>query len=536
MKWYEYNLKDRYTKVYNQHSLEDFWNWWTDDKEDYMEVRVKNWEQVKDYSDKFHVPHASCGMFVNEAWQLKKVVNYFVDKRDDIWFAINPKRRLPNKFGKMVFSSKDINVSKLKYLFIDIDRVVKDGPATNEDLMNADFLANKIIDGFEEAGFNKNYCKICSGNGLQILFKLDVPFELPVPKLNEDTGMYVEDSMFLEIKNVIKEGIGKVLPALSEKFKVDYNVEIDKVCFNVGRIGALPHTYNQKYDEPIPRGIVELVNDGRNEGFSDWLKSIQESKTERAQTSKQYKNIKPLQLSEEYKMIHNSLQQNRIIDLMLKYKFPEGGINNTLWYAVKILMHNSGINTTHKDFISVHNMLMQKHGRSFSTNGLEAQYTGNYNGPINKESINFVAPMVNKYLRLHKATNPSTGASGYCKPVFSISPRGKHRLDITIDTSPRAIKSKPTKQFVLDEIKEDPIKDVSKLQDELYKIRRGDTMDEAHVLNDYKFTPVGVILVKQELAETFSAFMHAFKNKWGMEIAVYMLRYYIPQYANYKRW
>ena len=536
MKWYEYDIKERYDKVYSKHTLDDFWSWWSDDRQAVMEVRVKNWQLVKEYSDKFHAPHASCGIFVDEAWKLKKVVDYFTNQKDDMWFAINPKRQLTNKFGKPAYSSKDVNISEIKFLFIDIDRVVKDGPANKEDLMKADFLAEKIISVFGEAGFDKNYCKICSGNGIQLIFKLDVPFELPTPRLDEQTGTYIEEALFVDIKNVIKNGIGKMLPTISDKFKDEYNVEVDRVCFNAGRIGALPYTFNQKFDTPIPRGIITIVEEGKNEGFSDWLKGLQQSKQQRVNVKQSYKNIKPLQLSEEYKVLHNELHKNVIVDLMLKYKFPEGGINNTLWYAVKILFHNSGICTNDNDFTQVHEMLKQFHGRSFSTNGLEPQFKGNYNGAIKDNAMQFVAPMVNKYLRQHKIVDASTGKSGYKKPIFPVSPRGKRMLDIKIVVSPKVFSSITDTKYTISKEKEDPLVDLQELQNKLYAIRRGDDIDEDHMKSEFEFTAIGVLLVRQQLNDLFVAFMHEFRKKWGDEITVYMMRYYMDQYVNYKRW
>jgi hypothetical protein len=185
-KWYEYNIRDRYEKVYNQFSTEDFWNWWSDNEDTYMEVRVKNnFHLIDEYSKAYSVPRSPGSLYINQAWQLEKVIKFFNSHQTNLWFGLNPKRKLIDKYGNLRFSGKDINVSKIKFLFLDIDRVVKDGCATSEDLMNADFLADNILEHLSQGGFNKNYVKICSGNGVQLFIKLDVPVELPMPDYDE---------------------------------------------------------------------------------------------------------------------------------------------------------------------------------------------------------------------------------------------------------------------------------------------------------------------------------------------------------------
>ena len=534
-KWYEYTTAERYEKIYKSFSIEDFWNWWSDGEDDYMEVRIMDYKLMIAYAKQYHVPYSNSGVYVNKAWQLKKVIDHF-GPTTTMWFGINPKRTLRNKFGYMGFTGKDINISKSKFLFIDVDRVIKEGIATQEDLMNVDFLIESVMGELSEAGFNKNHCKICSGNGAQIIIKLDVPIAIPMPKFDEEIGDYVEDTLFEQAKSVIKEGIGKVLPTFSKKFRENYNVEIDSTGFNIGRVAALHMSFNFKYGQKIPRGIVELVDNGKNEGFSDYLRDIYLTKEVKETIKHKYKDITPVILCEEYKMIKNELHHNAIIELMMNYTFPDGGINNTLWYGVKLLLHSNGIDSSDAGYRKTHQMLKSIHGRSFSQNGLEVKYNGNFNGPFKEGDVNIISSMVNKYLRNHKVAQRSSGKSGFHKPIFPISPRGKHKQKHLIDISPNVFNIKHINSYNILPVKDDPLKDLQSMAQVCYNIRCGDELDEIYKNKRGVCTDIGNIMIKNQLNNQFVSFMYAFREKWGNEITIYIMKYYMNDYLNYSRW
>jgi hypothetical protein len=530
--WYELSNKEKYD-LYNSTSVQQFWDWWSDKEEVYMEVRIKDFELMKSYADKYRVPMSASGLFIKSGWQLEKILNYFKNKCV-IWFGINPKRYILNKYKIPKISGKDINLHKLKFLFVDIDRKIKDGAATNQDLMNADFLANKLLEELGQAGFNKNYCKICSGNGVQLLIKLDVPIEFPKPNYTDDGKLFVEGNLFLETKNVIKDGIGKILPGFSVLFEEEYGVEIDSTCFNAGRVGALPGSFNLKYDKMIPRGIVELKQDEQNLGLSDYLNDLYKSRKSRIRTKKSYEdNQNIIELTKEYEIKSNTLQKNNIVDLMLKHTFPNGGINNTLWYCIKILLHANGICNTDNEYLQIHEQLKKLHDRTFSDNGLEPHYKNNYNGPIKIKDINTVPYTVNKYLRMNKIQKD--GINFYHKPIFPVSPKGKIIEHILIELELSLLKKQPEQDYKLEIIKDDPINDIKQLQSDFFKIRRGDGINESLKISDYKFTEFGTIIVQDMLRQLFVDFMVSYRKKWGDEIAAYMMKYYMNDYLNYKR-
>jgi len=541
MKWYELDDKERFNKIYKKYSIKDFFDWWSDSDDEYMEIRFQKFNDGRYCANQLKLHNHKQSVFVNNHEDLTRVIK-LMRGMSTMWFGINPRRRLKNKSGKLMFGGKDIFISKNKFLFIDIDRIESDknGSATKEQLMNANLLADKITSELAEVGFDNQSMRICSGNGVQQLIKLDIPIELPMPKMDEH-GDYYESQLFIESKQIIQKGIGKILIKYSKYLKSlfeDFKVEVDKTCFNIGRVGALPYSYNMKFDKAIPRGIVNIKGLNKketNEGMSDYLYELFNDAKKRAKASKIITKESSLVFREEYKIIHDKLKQNVIINLMLNFKFPNGGINNTLWYGLKILLHNSSISIFDKEYKKIHNRLKSIHNRTFTENGLEKMYINNYNGPIKKSDINIVPIMVNKYLRNNKIVSIKTGKTGYHKPLFPVSPRGKIIHDITVDIEPKLLKIKPTIDVEIEEVKDDPLIDVSNMSDKLFSIRRGDELPDSFLKGEFEYTNAGTVLIKKKLTKLIISFLHKFRSKWGDEVLIYMMKYYMDDYFNHRR-
>lgn len=534
-KWYELTHKERYDQIYTKITTQEFWDWWSNKKEQYMEVRIKDFKALKAYAEKYNIPFSASGLYVKNSWQLKKVINHF-RATSVMWFGINPRRPIRDKYGRLKFSGKDINIKEIQHMFIDIDRVIKEGPATNEDLMNADILTNNLLKELNKAGFANNYIKICSGNGLQLIIKLDEPIKLPEPEYNEDGKIWVETPEFIEAKNTIQKGIGPILEGYSKIYAEELNVEIDKTCFNMGRVGALHGSFNLKYEKPIPRGIIQIINKAPNKGLTKYLKEIYNKKNIRQEFKNEIqKEQTPIKLSKEQRMLKNELDKNVLIKIMTTHEFPAGGINNRLWYSIKILLHSAGITTQDTQYIKMHQTLRTLHNRGFTDNGLEPQYKNNHKGPIKETDINAVPNIVNKYLRQNKIKNIKTGETYYHKPIFNVAPKGKIREKITIQITPELIKKQSTKKHKLNKLKDDPLTDIRDLTDEIYKIRKGETIPEDYKKGDFKYTDIGEIIVRDQLQELITNFLHSYREKWGDEITIYMMKNYMDDYINYKR-
>lgn len=525
-KWYETTGPER-QKIYNQYSVKDFFEWWQNDPEEFMELRFDDWKKAQECSRKHKLKHNKASVFINT---YENLINVLRDYRETntIWFGINPRRPIKNAKGYNVFSGKDINVSKIKFLFLDIDREKKEGPATTEDLMRCDILAEKILKELSTEGFNKNYIKICSANGIQLLVRLDVPVNIPRPVYDSKNNIYTTPESFDKIKNLLKNGIGKVLKTYNKKYVNELNVSVDTTGFNIGRIGALPYTKNFKYGQKRDRGIVEIKNDGVNEGFAEYLSSLYSDSDKRVVAKK---NITPVISGEEYTVSLNNLHANKIIKLMIDYEFPDGGINNTLWYAAKILLHQNGITEEDAEFRKVHEIIKQIHGRSFTTNGLEKKYQGIETNTFNNKMINTVPFIVNKYLRNHKIKQRSTGKIGFLKPLFPVSPLGKTKHEVTIKIPEKVVEG--TYEVFLDEEKIDPLKDLQQLSEDLSALRLADN-EEENIIETFK--AINEVLLRNKLETHTKNFCYAFEKKWGAQKLDYMKKYYFDDYINYYRW
>ncbi len=61
-------------------------------------------------------------------------------------------------------------------------------------------------------------------------------------------------------------------------------------------------------------------------------------------------------------------------------------------------------------------------------------------------------------------------------------------------------------------------------------------MPEIYRNNDNSFTDIGKVMLKRKLTDLFISFVHAFKDKWGNGITAYMMKYYMSDYLNCRRW
>jgi len=396
--WYNLSDLERAKNVYSKYKIKDFWDWWSNENS-VMEVRIQDWELSKKLGYKFNIPFSSSGVYVSDDTQLKNIIGAVRDKKV-VWFGINPRKRNIDRWGRKTYGggerggSGDVNVEAIKFLFIDIDRIKKDGWATNQDLEHANYLCDKILEKLSVEGWNRSYCKICSGNGVQLILKLDEPINMPNYTFKEisfkDKINYTPD--FNEeaerIKKVIKEGIGKEIVRYCNQIvkKEKLNVMVDNTCFRLSNVGALHCTKNLKFDGFRWRGLIELKN-GKNEGLSDYI------------LTKQIKHINRTNIFTgrvthgKYLLKPGKLRQNPLINFFLNNDFPEGGINNTYWFQIKCLLRDSKIDLNSEEFRSIHQELRAKHRRDFSMNIPDKKYAFS-STVINRWQINKLQPLI----------------------------------------------------------------------------------------------------------------------------------------------
>lgn len=378
VEWYNLSTEERIEKFYRKFTLSDFWDWWAGKEHKVMEVRIKDYTLIKSLAETYNIPYSASGVYVWTDEMLKLVVSQ-VKNKATVWFGVNPRKKNYNKYGFKSFGGSDCNIQEIGFVFIDIDRKIKLGPATNIDLENCDKLANAIIERLQTEGWNKNYIKICSGNGVQLLIKFDFALKLPEIEFNNQYKTYIENKEYNKLKNIIREGIGKDIMRFCRKYENDLQVEVDKSGFNMGRVAALPSTKNFKYDGFTWRGIVELQN-GANEGLSDYILSkendivVYESKAIFSKKS----------LNSRDRLIPGKLKNNILVKFMLEHELPYGMINNYLWFSFKCLLRDSKIDLHSEEFQKIHKQI-------------EAKVKGQLPMNLPDERFGFDENIVNKY-------------------------------------------------------------------------------------------------------------------------------------------
>jgi len=356
MEWCNYSEKDRIENVYKKYNLNDFWDWWSGKEQKVMEVRIKDFKLLQQIAKQYNMPYSASGIYVLNYEMLRLVIGQ-VKNKATVWFGVNNRKKNYNRWGNKSYGGSDCNINEIGFIFIDIDRTIKTGQATNLELENCNKLANLIMERLSEQGWNKNYIKVCSGNGVQLLIKLDFSLKLPEIEYNSQNKIYIENKDYIKTKNIIREGIGKDILRFCRKYEKDLQVEVDKSGFNIGRVAALPATKNFKYGGFTWRGIVELET-GVNEGLSDYVLSkeddiiIYESKAIFSKKS----------LHSRDRLVAGKLKNNILIKFMLENDLPEGMRNNYLWFQIKCLIRDSKINVHSEEFIKLHKIFEKKYG------------------------------------------------------------------------------------------------------------------------------------------------------------------------------
>lgn len=363
MEWYNYEEEERIKQFYTKYTLEDFWNYWSDKEEKYMEVRIKNFELIKNIHNNTGLPYSPSGIYVKNYMELKTV---WAKIRDitTCWFGIQGRKKNWNIWGKKGFGGKDVNVTAIEFLFIDIDRILKIKPATKEELEKCDILAEKIIERMATQGWNKDYIKICSGNGVQLVIRLDVPIKIPNIIFDNKLKIFIMDEEFEQIRQLIPKGIGKDIITFSNKFKNELNVEVDKSCFKLSQVGSLPFSKNFKYDGFRWRAILEIKQEGKNEGLSDYILS----KLENIKIYNQKNVFVNRKASDKDIIKPGHLKEHILVKFMLENELPVGQRNNYIWCQIKCLLRDSSFDFNSEEFKQVKALMEKKQKMELNSN------------------------------------------------------------------------------------------------------------------------------------------------------------------------
>jgi hypothetical protein len=83
---------------------------------------------------------------------------------------------------------------------------------------------------------------------------------------------------------------------------------------------------------------------------------------------------------------------NPIVKLMLEHDFPDGNINNTIWFQLKILLRDYKIDLSSDEFLKFHEAIKLKHNRSFSLNLPDKKFPFDKN-VVNHYCFNHMLPL-----------------------------------------------------------------------------------------------------------------------------------------------
>jgi hypothetical protein len=396
--WFELNENERIKTIYSKYKLKDFWDWWSKGSNMLMEVRIKDWQLTKEVSTKFNLPYSYSGVYVYNDILLKNVVAYVRDKAT-IWFGINPRKKNYTNRGFKSYGGGEQFIDSFNYLFIDIDRLNKGRPATNEEIKNCDILAERIIERLGKEDWNKDYIKICSGNGIQLLISLDIPIKIPLCDFDNATKVYLHNDEFDKVKEIIKNGIGKQIVQFASRFKEELSVDVDKSCFLISNVGALPVSKNYKYNGFSWRGIVDMKK-GKNVGLSDYILSKEDDIVKFKQ-----KNVFSSRRQLRQDIIRpGKLAEHKLVKFILENDLPQGMRNNTIWMSLKILLRDSNFNLRSNEFIRVHKQLEDKLG-TLTLNLPDKKYKFN-ESVINNFCVQyFIPPVYTLWPNKHKKLN-----------------------------------------------------------------------------------------------------------------------------------
>ena len=351
---------ERYHDKMN-YSVKDFWNFWCNGSDQsVMEIRFRDYKVTKAVATELQLAYSFAGVYIDNYESLLKIIKRYRD-HFEMWCSVNPKKQIYlNPTDKhRSFTGKDLGLYSIKNILVDIDRHNKKGQASKKELDKINEFSDILIDFFKENGVDR-HMKICSGNGVQILIPLDEEIVMPMPACADNA--WVQDDRFLKYKNLTKLVFGNVLrDKFNPKAKQYYGCDIDR-CFNIGRVMALPYTYNLKYAKQL-RYILGS-SEGKNEGLADSLFD----QLENLQLPKYNRRLKK-QLGPEFKFKVKNIQGSSLVRFILNIDLlANTGINNKLIFQFKCLCIDNGIDLNDPYVLKIRALFNIKFKRSFAWN------------------------------------------------------------------------------------------------------------------------------------------------------------------------
>ena len=345
----------------NRYKLQDFWNYINNDSNNTYEVRIRDYKIVKHIATEFKLPFYSGGVFVNTYEQLYSVIKC-IRQHTTAWISVNPKRRVNGKHG-----GKDLYIESINHIFLDIDRINGDGEATAHEKQNIHKFVNLLIEHLNNIGIT-NYCRIDSGNGEQLIIKLDEPILMPIPEFKD--GVFIPSEQHTKYKQLIKKVfIEKLIKKFNTKYYKDkYGCEIDRSCSNIGRVCALHGTFNFKHSAKTLRKVIEIQDTTENTGLSDALFKEFDNLDLPVFNKTSIQN-KPLK--QEFKITTNTIHNSELVKLLLSTELPSGNRNSHLIFQLKCLLKDNNIPLTDTKVITLFKQIESVQNDTYPMNDVE---------------------------------------------------------------------------------------------------------------------------------------------------------------------
>jgi hypothetical protein len=318
-------------------SFNEFWQWLNPDNE-VFEIRIRDWKVIKECGQRFRLPYYSGGVFVKSFEEVVKVIKNYRGLTT-MWLGVNPRKKCFDRGGVERFGGKDEAVYSISHIFLDIDRIDGEGVATAEEKEKIKKFVDIIIDDLKNLGVT-NFARIDSGNGEQLLIKLDEAIVLPAKRFDWKLKNYEFSEEFEKYKNLVKKTFveGTIKKYNTAKNQKLYGCRIDKSCGNIGRVCALPGSFNHKHGERVLRRVISL-GQGKNEGLADSLLKEFESLT--LPVYNKGGLSKPL--AKEFKYKPKDIILSPLAKLLLRRELPNGDRNSHLIFQLKCLCKDNNI-------------------------------------------------------------------------------------------------------------------------------------------------------------------------------------------------
>jgi len=320
-----------------------------------MEIRIlkgiinPDYEQLKNFANKNGLKLIGGSFFVSSYEQLLCIVKNPVFRNNyNIYYSLNPRKKCYKIYNGKTYADyggKNVNVKYIRFVPFDIESLSRSNIATDDELLNsikfADYIIKHLYDKFQW----KDYVKICSGNGVHLIYRLDKDIELPELEYKINTELqkiiYIETREFKGLKTCVN----KLLKDSDKKLNGMFNCKFDNTG-DLARVLRLPLSKNNKpeYTEKRYCGILSIgLNDAGclNKGMTKSLHGRAKIIIDMLEVKK-YKKNNNIKIDLQHQYTKDTIKYCPLAKLLL-IKQESGNRNHYLEMQFALLLKENGI-------------------------------------------------------------------------------------------------------------------------------------------------------------------------------------------------